>query len=225
MENNRNNVVLTVICACTLLVALVGASFAYFTATSQPTTEQTVTTGKLNISASLSREKTNLIKPTEFSQATAESNNDVAKLTLTVDGTDTTVDGAKYYLSMIGDITNKDGGEISTNKGGEKSEVKWVLINTTGADIATGSVVASGDFSTLSSGLPATTIQTGSGESKTDYLASLTGTTKDTYALLVYIEEKGYAQDNLSEVKITASMTAKAVTPKTDGTYATPSAN
>ena len=122
---------------------------------------------------------------------------------------------------MIGTVTKTDGSAIETTRGGEKSDVKWVLINITGKNIATGTVVASGDYSTLASGLPATVIQTGEGENKTEYLASLTGTTKDTYALLVYIEESGNPQDNLSEAKISASMTAKAVTPKTDGTYAT----
>jgi len=220
MENNRNSVVLTVICACTLLVALVGASFAYFTATSAPTASQNVQTGELHITASLSRTVSTLIKPTEYSQATAEENSDVAKLTLEVKGANTTVTDAKYYLTMIGNVTKSDGSVIDTTKGGEKSDVKWVLINTTGKDIATGTVVADGDFSTLASGLPATLVK--SGESA--YLANLTGTTVDTYALLIYIDESGSPQDNLSEVKISASMTAKALTPKTDGTYATPSA-
>ena len=220
MENNRNNVLLTVIGVATLLVALVGASFAYFTATSTPTAEQSVQTGELKIAASLSREVSSLIKPTDYSQAGAEANDDVAKIKLTVNGTGTTVTEAKYYLTMIGNITKTDGSAIETTKGGEKSDVKWVLVNTTGTTIADGTVVASGDYSTLATDLPGNVIKNG----ESAYLANLSGTTADEYTLLVYIEESGDVQDNLSQVKISASMTAKALTPKTDGTYATPSA-
>ena len=220
MEDNRNNVLLTVIGVATLLVALVGASFAYFTATSTPTAEQSVQTGELKIAASLSREVSSLIKPTDYSQDGAEANDDVAKLKLTVNGTGTTVTDAKYYLTMLGSVTKADGSAIDTTKGGEKSEIKWVLVNTTNTTIANGEVIASGDFSTLTADLPGSVIK----KSGSAYLANLSGTTEDEYTLLVYIEESGNVQDNLSEVKISASMTAKALTPKTDGTYATPAA-
>ena len=221
MENNKNNVLLTVIGVCTLLVALVGASFAYFTATSTPTADQNVQTGELKIAASLSRDLSTLIKPTNYTQATAETNNDVAKLTLSVDGTGTTVTDAKYYMTMVGSVLKSNGDAIDTTEGkGTINEIKWVLLDTTTAEIANASVIASGDYSTMSADLPGMLVK----NADSAYLAELTGTTAHNYTLLIYIEETGKNQDNLSNVKISASMTAKALTPKTDGTYATPAA-
>jgi len=64
---NRNNALLTVIAVATLLVAIAGASFAYFTATAQTTT-QAVKTGKLTVSTTTGTVNESNIKPVDATE-------------------------------------------------------------------------------------------------------------------------------------------------------------
>ena len=77
MENKKsNNILLTIIGVATLLIALVGATFAYFTASST-SGNHNVDTGKLNISTALVDSTNDNIIPTEFTDGTAPKVDDV----------------------------------------------------------------------------------------------------------------------------------------------------
>ena len=73
-ENGKGKIALTVIGAATLLTALVGATFAYFSATSTTTT-QTVTTANLNLSITADGDATHVtnIKPTTWSDTMSDN--------------------------------------------------------------------------------------------------------------------------------------------------------
>lgn len=188
MENNRSNVLLTVIGIATLLVVLVGASFAYFTATASATADQ-VETGKLDITSALTGTFENKIKPTEF--VYGEDNIDVAEFTFTVTGGATNVEGAKYDIKLMGLLTGV--GEAADK--GSADDIKYALYDSTNTRVATGK------FTDVTA---ATTIVTDK---------ALTGSTNDVYTLYVYIEESHGNQDNLQNVTINATMHAEAKTP------------
>ena len=197
MEDNKNNILLTVLGVCTLLVAVVGASFAFFSAQSTAPV-QNVKTGKLQITSSLSKpeEAEYSIKPTNFAAATAKDNDDVAKLTFTVDGTGTTVDDATYSIHLTGTATLGAGGE---GAGGAVKDVEYALFKGDSNSIS-GDPVASGDFSQIS----------GDTVIKTDLPLSASS---ETYTLCVYIKETSSNQDKLQSRSITATMWATAQTP------------
>lgn len=194
---NKNNVLLTVIGVATLLVVLVGASFAYFTATGTVTAED-VSTGELKITSALAATSQKDIKPTTFSTSTADSNVDVAKFTFTVNGTGTTVTGATYKIQLLGATTGV--GEVADK--GTATDVEYALYKGTAAD---GTMVSTGSFDTINS---ATIVGS-------DY--ALAASTADTYTLYVYIKETNSNQDNLQKVTISATMNALAQTPAPAG--------
>lgn len=195
MDNNKNksSILLTVLGVCTLLVALVGASFAYFTATGTADA-QNVQTGKLLIQSSLGASEQNNIKPTTFTAATADTNSDIAKLTFNVKGEGTTVTGGTYSIQLLGAAS---GVKEETDEG-TVADIEYALYNGTAAS---GTLVKTGSFSTITT---ATTVATG---------IALSGTTDDTYTLYVYIKETNTNQDNLQSVTISATMNALAQTP------------
>ncbi len=194
MENNKNSVLLTVLGVCTLLVALVGASFAYFTATAT-TTNQNVQTGKLEVQSTLSETAQSNIKPTTFATGTADTNADIAKFTFNVKGVGTTVTGGTYNIQLLGAAS----GIKELPNQGTIADIEYALYEGTAE---TGTLVKTGSFSTISS---STTIN---GTAK-----ALTASTDDTYTLYVYIKETNQNQDNLQAVTISATMNALAQTP------------
>jgi len=194
MGNNKNNILLTVLGVCTLLVALVGASFAYFTATAK-TTDQNVQTGKLEVQSTLSATSQTNIKPTDFAANTADSNTDVAKFTFNVKGVGTTVTGGTYNIQLLGAVADAKAVENQ----GTTADIEYALYKGTAAD---GDLVKTGSFSTITS---ASIINT------TPY--ELIDSTNDTYTLYVYIKETRENQDNLQGVTISATMNALAQTP------------
>ena len=194
MENNKNSVLLTVLGVCTLLVALVGASFAYFTATAT-TTNQNVQTGKLEVQSTLSETAQSNIKPTTFATGTADTNADIAKFTFNVKGVGTTVTGGTYNIQLLGAAS----GIKELPNQGTIADIEYALYEGTAE---TGTLVKTGSFSTISS---STTIN---GTAK-----ALTASTGDTYTLYVYINETNQNQDNLQAVTISATMNALAQTP------------
>ena len=187
MENNKNSVLLTVLGVCTLLVALVGASFAYFTATAT-TTNQNVQTGKLEVQSTLSETAQSNIKPTTFATDTADTNADIAKFTFNVKGAGTTVTGGTYNIQLLGAAS----GIKELPNQGTIADIEYALYEGTAE---TGTLVKTGSFSTISS---STTIN---GTAK-----ALTASTDDTYTLYVYIKETNQNQDNLQAVTISATM-------------------
>jgi len=195
MENKNNNVLLTVLGVCTLLVALVGASFAYFTAT-EKSEDQNIQTGHLEVQSVLNATGQSEIKPTTFATATADTNDDIAKFVFNVTGENTTVTGATYDIQLMGAASGI--GE-DTTKGGTVADIEYALYK---GDAATGTLVKTGSFSTITA---ATTISDGTN--------SLTASTDDDYTLYVYIKETNTNQDNLQNVTISATMNAIAKTP------------
>jgi predicted ribosomally synthesized peptide with SipW-like signal peptide len=192
---NKNNVLLTVLGVCTLLVALVGASFAYFTA-SASTTNQNVQTGKLEIQSTLSKTTQSQIKPTTFATTSADGNADIAKFTFNVKGVGTTVTGATYNIKLLGAASGIK--EVADN-GGTLADIEYALYKGTAAS---GTIVKTGSFTEI-----ADTLQINNAA------YTLTNATDDTYTLYVYIKETNENQDNLQGVTISSTMTAEAQTP------------
>lgn len=203
MENKKNNsILLTVIGVATLLVALIGATFAYFTATdiSDP---QNVDTGKLNISTVLSSTSQSNIIPTTWDDTTIanniNSNANIAKFTFTVNGEDTDVRNAVYDVTLVGAVsplTTVDNGVSAADQKGDSTQVLFKLVD------SSNTVVASGNYGEITSGKKILSGKT------------ITGGQTDTYTLCVYIEESGDNQDKLQGATVSATMTANAYTPK-----------
>lgn len=199
MKENKNNVLLTIIGAATLLVAIVGASFAYFSATGGTAT-QDVKTGELKISAVAGAVNGANIKPVDADDITTVAdkiaNSEVVKLPITVTTTDTNI-SASYdiFLTTTGVALNSD----DSLSGGNLSELKWELVKgAAGSETS----VATGDFTAgnvTKLKLNSTAIDIPNGGSV------------DEYKLLVYIlNDKDNAQDKLQGMTITAYTTVEA---------------
>ena len=196
-SNNKSSVLLTVLGVCTLLVALVGASFAYFSATAT-TGEESIQTGKLEIQSTLSESEENNIKPTTFSAEDADENNDVAKLTFNVKGVGTTVTGGTYKIELLGTLA----GNKTVSEKGETSEIKYALYK----QGETTEAISQGSFDDIKS---KKTID--------DPSFTLDSSTDNNYTLYVYIEETSENQDNLQNVTVSVAMNATAQTPAPAG--------
>ncbi len=133
-ENMKGKIALTVIGAATLLVALAGATFAYFSATSTTETK-TITTSNLNLTVAANGDATHVsnIKPTAWtSAADTATNEDIAVIPFKVTGTSST--NGTYVINMQTDITlnagtvvETQGGEAVELSGGSVSDVKYRL--------------------------------------------------------------------------------------------------
>ena len=198
MENKKNNsILLTIIGIATLLVSLVGATFAFFTASNSSETQQ-IETGKLNVATVLSSTDQENIIPTTWDSTNIQNNIDndnIAKFTFTVDGNGTTVTDAMYDISLIGLVVPG----TTEGLGGVTSDVKYQLLDNTNT------VVATGDFSEVATGK---VIKSG-----VNITGDITGENSHKYTLCVYILDNGN-QDNLQGKTITAQMIATAYTPK-----------
>ena len=139
MEKDKkiHNTLLTIIGVMTLLVAVIGATFAYFSAT-YTAKPQNIKTGELKVSASSSIDHNENIKPTKWngddvSEIDETNENDITVVTLTVDTAGTTIDEAHYniFLSATGIKLNEtqvqvsQSGEKANRTGGTLSEIKW----------------------------------------------------------------------------------------------------
>ncbi len=190
MENKSNKVLLTVIGAATLLVALVGATFAYFSAQSTTTTK-TVTTGSSSITLTASDNSVENIKPTTFSKEAADdgSNTDIVKITLSVSGSTTT--SGTYDIAM-----NEPTITLQDDKtGGNVSDIKYAVYN--GED----EVVAATSFTGTATSTPILSD-----------IAYSSGTLSGTYDVYVWIENKNEAQDKLQDISFDLTFTADATT-------------
>lgn len=197
MENKTNNIVLTIIAVATLLVAIIGASFAYFSATST-SSSQKITTGKLSVIASSSSINEANIKPTTWDNekmTTNIDNPDIAKLPFTVNTTDTTI-SSEYdiFLSTIGVALNDEGNISNTPLfGGDLSDIKWVLIKENDK-----SIVDKGDF---------TGGDVTNKKLNTNSIEIVPGV--DSYKLLFYISDSENLQDKLQNVTISAAVSVE----------------
>ena len=127
-KNNGDKIILTIIGVSILLVATIGATFAYFSATSN-TVSQQIKTGELKVSASSEITNNTNIKPTTWDKNNMEnnkSNSDIAKITLTVDTTGTTITTGKYDILLTTEGI-KLNAKTDKLEGGSLEDVKWAL--------------------------------------------------------------------------------------------------
>lgn len=186
-NNSNNNIVLTVLGIATLLVAITGASFAYFTATSI-TTNQNIKTGVLKISTTTGSVQGANIKPVKESDINTitkkKENADVIKIPITVNTTDTTIDATlDVYMTAAG-----FGDKTYTN--GNPTDIKWELLDSTDTNIGSGSF----DMNTTDLKLNTNSIETVS--DKTTY----------NYTLLIYILDNNDIQDDLQDLTLSATL-------------------
>ena len=141
-ERKNHNVLLTVIGVTTLLVAMIGATFAYFSATAT-TDKQEIKTGELKVTANSRIENNKNIRPTDWDGTDVDTildkAKDIAVITLTVNTKDTTITDAAYdiFLDAEGVKLNSEGGT-----GGQLSDIKWALF-----DVDTdNNLIGEGDF-------------------------------------------------------------------------------
>ena len=198
-KKNSNSIVLTVIGVATLLVALVGATFAYFSASSTSDPES-VQSGHLTISSSLDEADEKDIVPTEWSETMSENddNINIAKFQYTVNGSGTTVRDAVYDVKLTGTVSlasKVENGVTASDQGGEESDVLYKLVSGE-------SVVAEGNYSQIKTGKQILTGKT----------LNISG--NDTYTLYVFIDETNTNQDKLQGANVSATMEATAYTPK-----------
>ena len=172
-ENRSNTLLLTIIGVATLLVAVIGASFAYFTATisgSESTTTVTVGAGSLTIAYSGGAAiETDRLEPVPAPDAA------VATKTFTITGTNSTTAIMPYTISMVVTGNTFTANTLtydldSTNTGGNG----YVVPDKTETGIATG----------------ASTITFGTG-----YFAGAVSSSVHTYVLHIYFPDTGYNQD------------------------------
>ena len=205
MENRKSNILLTVIGVATLLVALVGASFAYFSATSSEISQK-VKTGALKISVATTEINQAPIKPVKTSEIDTMTKKlahaDVVKLPIEVNTTGTTIESEyTMYLTTSG-INAVDA--VAEDLGGSKEDIKWELVRDGETNpILTGDFKAGDATKTaLHAGRLAVPSQ-GEGENKT-----YGGV--ENYTLLIYIEDSANVQDRLQGLNITAFVTVEA---------------
>lgn len=204
MENRSNNTLLTVLAVATLLVALAGASFAYFTATGEAAS-QNVSTGVLKISATAGSVKGSNVKPVLPTAIASVSdklgNSDVVKLPITVDTTGTTIN-ANYniYLTTATVEEGKGLDATTSTEFGNSSQIKWELVSVSSLDATTGTTIATGDFTN------------GDMDGTVALNSAALPVTKgaEYYMILIYIEDNGNVQDDLQGMTITATTTVKA---------------
>jgi len=216
MENNKNNVLLTVIAVATLLVAIVGASFAYFSATGE-TVEQSVKTGVLKISAAATAVQEANIIPVDTTEidtvAEKLAHADVAKLPVTVNTTDTTISSEyNIFLTTTGVRLNAGTAENPLT-GGDLEQLKWELIEMTSE--TEGTSIADGNFKLAQD---ATDANFNKKQLNTAAINIPEGGTTDEYKVLIYIEnteddvagDGSGKQDQLQGLTIGATVTVDA---------------
>lgn len=193
MENNKHNLLLTVIGVGTLLIALAGATFAYFSATDVAEV-QTVTTSSMSLEVKVTDDSANVanIKPTTWSTVDeALENTDIAQVHFTVTG-DSSTKGA-YSIDMSASGLALNTGNDAANvqlKGGSLNQVKYAVYKVDGTSYSavTGDN-ATGDLSSLT-GDNIVPIEIISG-------AEISGELNDHYVIFVYIENDTNPQNQL----------------------------
>lgn len=191
MEDSKNKVLLTVVIAITLLVALVGATFAYFSATST-SAEQTVTTSSMNLLVSVEG-STHItdIAPTTFDYSTVAENKNVAKIPFKVTGSSS--QAGTYTINLNNNIQLKDTLADGTPlTGGELADLKYQLYTADGQK-----VLDETDYSTASFDL-------------IEDHEIVAGDIDDSYVLYVYIKDNGGDQNKFQENDFTITLSGSA---------------
>ena len=188
-ENMKGKIALTVIGAATLLVALAGATFAYFSATSTTTT-QTVTTSSMDLTVEADTNTTHIenIKPTTWSDTVSDNvaNSDIAKVSFKVTSTSTAAGTYQIKMTAPGLALNT-GNDADGNKlvGGTLDQVMYKVYKVNGSTYTPVTATeATGDLSDPSA---AKLIVTD---------AAISGTLNDQYVIFVYIENDDKSPQN-----------------------------
>jgi len=201
-EDMKGRVTLTVIGAATLLVALAGATFAYFSATSTTTTQQ-VTTSNLNLNVAANGDATHVtnIKPTTWDESVMEnniSNEDVVQIPFKVTGT-SSIDGTyavdlETVISLnAGTVVENQGGEAVELKGGDVSDIKYRLYDGDEEIIGETAFEATTKHQILK-----------------DKPIIANQQLIDTYVLYVYVKDSGDDQNKLQDIDFTITLNGKA---------------
>lgn len=203
MEDRKHKILLTVIGAGTLLVAMAGATFAYFSATST-TTKQTVTTSSMDLTVAADTNTTHItnIKPTTWNDtvATNVSNADIAKVSFKV--TSTSTSAGTYTIKMTAPrLALNTGNDAAGNplSGGTLDQIKYKVYK------------VSGDTYTAVTGAGATgTLDNPSTEKTIVVNAPINSSLNDQYVIFVYIENADAAQNQLQGLDFDISVTGTA---------------
>lgn len=198
-NKNSNKVLLTVIGAATLITAMVGATFAYFSATDKSGTK-TITTANSNFTVTASNNTVTGIRPTSWTPAETmtiaedETNDDITKtnaeivrMKVTVTGSSTT--SGSYNLKL-----NQPKITVETEENqGDATDFVWAAYKSDGTKIV-GQTPMTTEASTP-------TIIDNVAYSKTD------GTNfTDVYYVYVWLNNNG-SQNNLQKVNFQLSFT------------------
>ncbi len=202
-SENKKKVALTVIGAATLLVAMIGATFAYFSATSTTTT-QTITTSNLNLTVAYNGDDANVknIKPTTWvddsdGQVATENttNTDIVKFPFKVTGTSSTA--GTYKINMQTSITLNSSTVVEEQgqagvplTGGDVSDIKYRLYKANGTPL--------GDEQSFEATTNTDIITNG--------VISADAALNDEYVLYVYIKNSGAAQNKLQGINFTITL-------------------
>lgn len=185
--DKKNKLILTVLAVLTLFIALIGATFAYFSAVSQ-SKPQVITTSSLSLLVTISGSSnvTN-IKPTTWSSNMEdnENNKDVAKIPFTVTS-NSKVNGT-YDVTMTTNIATN-----SALTGGDVSDIKYKLYKDN-VKVKEGSLSANFNEKVITNGVIA-----------------LNDNLNDSYKLYIYIENKPNAQNILQNINFTVNLSGNA---------------
>jgi len=188
--DNRNRVTLMILWILTFLIALIGATFGYFSAISK-SDEQIITTGKaLSVAVAINgASNVTNISPTTWNttdMSENEKNTNIAILPFSVTST-SRVNGT-YTINMSTNIT-----ENELFEGGSASDITYKLYQD-------GRFVTEGNFN---SGAFSKDITTGTIKTTSDL--------NDNYKLYIYIDEKNIPQNKLQNIsfKVTIGGTAQ----------------
>lgn len=201
MKNKTSNILLTVIVIVTLLIAVVGATFAYFSATSS-STPQNVKTGKLVVSTTTGSVQGTNIKPIEASALNEswtdiKANNDIVKIPITVNTSGTTITTSnedKIIADLDIYLTAVSGFNKDSYTNGDPSDIKWKLVKS-----SDGSGTETGSFNKTTSEYKLTSANP---------IPVTSDVTNYEYTLLVYIENKNASQDDLQNITLSATVRA-----------------
>lgn len=186
--DKKNQRILTVLAVITLFVVLLGATFAFFSATSK-SEPQIITTSSLSLNVSI-KGSTHIenIKPTTWTNiGAAETNKDISKIPFAV----TAPKGVKatYDIKMETQIPSN-----TTLSGGSATDVKYKLFKL-------------GENTALKEG----SLGANFSENILTSIAITEGVElNDQYILYVYIENKNSEQNTLQNIDFSVNLTGSA---------------
>ena len=200
-QGNGNKALLLVIGAATFITAMVGATFAYFSATST-SDEKTVTTATSNLTVTATNNSVENIRPTTWNEGNKDTDTEIVKMTVSVDGTSTA--SGRYSLTMNQPTISI--ASIASDQGAV-GDFKWAAYDEEGNQLVAPTSMAASQTNTL---IP--------GKDKSGYTNDYTATgdspvtIDDEYYVYVWIENKNADQNNLQEVSFDLTFTGSGTT-------------